>query len=66
MADPRDQSSERQDFDWLVVMSLIFLVLVAIGLWREHATAWRPWQRSFKRALAQAGRFEDAPLRLRR
>ena len=60
MADPRDQSSERQDFNWLVVMSVIFLVLVAIGLWREHATAWLPWQRSFKRALAQAGRFEDA------
>ncbi len=60
MAERRDQSLERQDFAWLVLMSLIFFGLVAIGLWREYATAWRPWQREFKLVLAHAGRFQDA------
>jgi Cytochrome c len=60
MADRPDQSFERQDFAWLVLMSLVFFVLVAIGLWLGYATAWRPWQRRFQQALAHAGRFEDA------
>jgi cytochrome c len=55
-----EHSFEREDFAWLVAMSLVFFVLVAIALWREYATPWRPWQRQFKLALAHAGRFEDA------
>jgi cytochrome c len=60
MDDRPEQSFERQDFDWLVVMSIVFFVLVAFALWHEYATAWRPWQHRFKRVLAQAGRFDDA------
>jgi hypothetical protein len=60
MADRPDESFERQDFAWLAVMSVVFFVLVAIGLWREYATQWRPWQRRFELAMAHAGRFEDA------
>lgn len=60
MPERQEQSFERQDFAWLVLMSVAFFILVAIGLWREYATAWRPWQRRFKLALDHAGRFEDA------
>jgi len=60
MAQPPPPSFEREDFTWLVVMSLVFFVLVAAALWREYAAAWRPWQNRFRRDLAQAGRFEDA------
>jgi hypothetical protein len=60
MAERQDHYFEREDFAWLVVMSLVFFALVAIALWREYATAWRPYQHRFKLALAHAGRFEDA------
>lgn len=60
MDERADETLERQDFAWLVAMSLVFFVLVAIGLWREYATAWRPFQHRFKTILAQAGRFDDA------
>lgn len=53
--DPGDKSFERQDFAWLVIMSLVFFVLVAIGLWREHATQWRPYQKHFRALLIQYG-----------
>ncbi len=59
MAERRD-SFEREDFGWLVAMSLVFFALVAIALWREYAVSWRPWQRRFEIELAHAGRFQDA------
>ncbi|HZY60120.1 MAG TPA: c-type cytochrome [Candidatus Binataceae bacterium] len=55
-----DQSLESTDFGWLVLMSVLFLALVAIGLWREYATPWRPYQKQFRIVLEQNGRLEDA------
>jgi hypothetical protein len=60
MAPAPEHDSEAQDFAWLVAMSLLFFALVAIGLWREHAAPWRPWQRRFRLALSAAGHFADA------
>ncbi|SRR5579875_96802 len=60
MEERQQDSLERQDFAWLVIMSLLFFALVAAALWSEYATAWRPFQTRFKRDLAQAGRLEDA------
>ena len=58
--DGPDQSPERSDFGWMVAMSLVFLALVAIALWREYATPWRPYQKQFRIILQQNGKFEVA------
>jgi hypothetical protein len=55
-----NRNFEGADFGWLVVASLVFFVLVAIGLWQEYATQWRPFQNQFRKVLLQNGRLSDA------
>ncbi|HEY2107350.1 MAG TPA: c-type cytochrome [Candidatus Binataceae bacterium] len=56
--DRADLSTEPSDFSWMVVMSLVFFALVAIALWREYATQWRPYQKQFRVVLEQNAKFE--------
>jgi hypothetical protein len=58
--DRPDLSPEPGDFSWMVVMSLVFFALVAVALWREYATQWRPYQEQFRVILEQNGKLEVA------
>jgi len=44
----------------MVAMSLAFFALVALALWRETRSEWRPIQDRFRAALEQYGRLSDA------
>jgi hypothetical protein len=55
-----DDSFERRDFGWLVVMSVVFFALVAVGVWQEYSTQWKPWQRRFRTVLVQSGQLAAA------
>src|SRR6266704_605608 len=59
MAD-KNESFEVKDFGWMVVMSLLFFVLVAIGFWREYSTDWGSYQREFPKLLGHYGKVEEA------
>ena len=59
MAD-QNESYEAKDFGWLVAMSIMFFVLVAIGFWREFSTEWGGYQREFPQLLGHYGKAEDA------
>ncbi len=59
MAD-QNESFEAKDFGWLVAMSFMFFVLVAVGFWREFSTEWGGYQRKFPQLLGHYGKAEDA------
>jgi cytochrome c2 len=51
---------ERLDFPLLVVFSVVFFVLVVVGLFREERAEWAPIQRDFVRVLEQHGQVAAA------
>ena len=59
MAD-KNESFEAKDFGWLVAMSIMFLVLVAVCFWREFSTEWGGYQREFPQLLGHYGKAQDA------
>jgi hypothetical protein len=56
----QDDSFERRDFGWMVVMSVVFFALVAIGVWQEYSTQWWPYQKGFRKVLRQASQLAEA------
>jgi hypothetical protein len=59
MADKKE-SFEAKDFGWMVAMSILFFVLVAVGFWREFSTDWGSYQREFPKLLGHYGKVEEA------
>src|SRR6202166_968527 len=59
MADKKE-SFEAKDFGWMVAMSILFFVLVAVGFWREFSTDWGSYQRTFPKLLGHYGKVEEA------
>ena len=59
MAD-KNESFETKDFGWMVAMSILFLVLVAVCFWREFSTEWGGYQKQFPQLLGHYGKPEDA------
>ena len=55
MAD-KNESFETKDFGWMVAMSIMFLVLVAVCFWREFSTEWGGYQREFPQLLGHYGK----------
>jgi len=54
------ESFEAKDFGWMVAMSILFFVLVAVGFWLEFSTDWGPYQQEFPQLLGHYGKVEDA------
>ena len=59
MAD-QNESFEAKDFVWMVAMSILFFVLVAVGFWREFSTDWGLYQHEFPKLLGHYGKVEEA------
>ena len=59
MAD-KNESFETKDFGWMVAMSILFLVLVAVCFWREFSTEWGSYQQEFPQLLGHYGKVDDA------
>ncbi|HEY6394434.1 MAG TPA: c-type cytochrome [Candidatus Binataceae bacterium] len=57
---PDAKSFELTDFPWMVVMSLLFFVLVALAIWRTMDTDWAPIQKKFRRLLEQHAQVDAA------
>ena len=55
MAD-KNESFETKDFGWMVAMSILFLLLVAVCFWREFSTEWGGYQRKFPQLLGHYGK----------
>ena len=55
-----NESFETKDFGWMVAMSLLFLVLVAVCFWLEFSTEWGGYQKQFPQLLGHYGKAEDA------
>jgi cytochrome c2 len=56
----KNESLEAKDFGWLVAMSILFFLLVAVGFWREFSTDWRTYQQEFPKLLGHLGKVEEA------
>jgi Cytochrome c len=55
-----DNSIEKTDFGWLVVMSILFFVLMAVVVWRDLHPQWGPVQARFRQLLEQYGKVAEA------
>jgi hypothetical protein len=56
----QQESYEAKDFPWMVAMSILFFVLVAVGFWLEFRTEWGPYQRQFPQLLGHHGKGDEA------
>jgi hypothetical protein len=56
----KGESIEAKDFGWMVAMSVLFLVLVAVCFWLEYSTEFGVYQRQFPQLLGHYGKGEDA------
>jgi hypothetical protein len=56
----KGDSIEAKDFGWMVAMSILFLVLVAVCFWLEYSTEFGIYQQRFPQLLGHYGKGEEA------